>query len=99
VDYDYLTSHQPGAVHAPLAFLSGQLFSRDLRTIYESLELPIWVPHATRGDFKDFSDSGWAADRGNWTFTPFATGALPHFERPLEFMTALDAFMADAPGS
>lgn len=94
VDYDYLTTHQPGARHAPYAFVSARLFSRDIRTLYERLELPVWVPHATRGDFKDFSESGWARARPNWTFTPFETGALPHFEQPDAFMTALGEFLA-----
>ena len=38
LDYDYLTTHQPGARHAPYAFVSGRLFSRDIRTVYERLD-------------------------------------------------------------
>ena len=55
VEYDYMTTHQPGAEHAPFAFLSGRLFSRDIRDLYERLTQPVWMPHGTRGDFKDFS--------------------------------------------
>ena len=82
VDYDYLTTHQPGAKNAPYAFVSGRLFSKDIRSVYRRLTLPVWVPHATRGDFKDFSANGWALARPNWRFQPYPTGALPHFEQP-----------------
>jgi pimeloyl-ACP methyl ester carboxylesterase len=94
VEYDYLTSHQPGAKNAPYAFVSGRLFSSDIRRVYEALTLPVWVPHATRGDFRDFSGADWARQRPNWRFDPLPTGALPHFERPAEFMAAFDRFLA-----
>jgi pimeloyl-ACP methyl ester carboxylesterase len=96
VDYAWLTSHQPGARHAPYAFLSGRLFARDIRAVYERLAIPVWVPHATRGDFRDFSETAWAQARGNWRFTPMPTGAMPHFERPHEFMRAFAEFLARA---
>lgn len=92
LEYDYLTTHQPGAKNAPLAFVSGRLFSADIREVYDRLELPIWVPHATRGDFRDFSDAGWAQAKPNWTFEPFPTGALPHFEQPEAFMASFERF-------
>jgi pimeloyl-ACP methyl ester carboxylesterase len=94
VDYAWLTAHQPGARHAPYAFLSARLFARDIRAVYERLTLPVWVPHATRGDFRDFSETAWTSARGNWTFTPMATGAMPHFEQPREFLQAYAAFLA-----
>jgi pimeloyl-ACP methyl ester carboxylesterase len=96
LDYDYLTSHQPGARHAPYAFVSGRLFSADIRGVYERLDLPVWMPHATRGDFKDFSEAGWAKARPNWTVQPFDSGALPHFERADEFLAAYDRFLEAA---
>ena len=44
VDYSYLSSHQPGAEHAPLYFLSGKLFTPDVRRrVYERLEVPTLV--------------------------------------------------------
>ncbi len=96
LDYDYLTTHQPGARHAPYAFVSGRLFSRDVRTLYERLTHPVWMPHGTRGDFGDFSEVGAVASRPNWQVQPFATGALPHFERPDEFLAAYERFLAAA---
>jgi len=98
VDYAYLTAHQPGARHAPLAFLSGRLFSRDIRDVYERLTQPIWLAHATRGDFKDFSEVGWTQARGNWTVRAFPTGALPHFEEPETFLEEYEAFLAGTGG-
>ncbi len=92
--YDYLTSHQPGAKNAPYAFVSGRLFSKDIRTIYERLTLPVWMPHGTKGDFGDFSEADWTKTRANWRVQPFDTGALPHFERSDEFMVSFERFLA-----
>lgn len=78
----WLNAHQPNAVHAPLSFLSGRLFSRDIRTVYEALECPIWMAHGTRGDFRDFSGAAWTQLRANWQTHVFEAGALPHFEHP-----------------
>lgn len=89
IDYAVATARPAGAEHAPFAFLSGRLFSKDVRLLYESLELPVWVPHGTRGDFKDFSESEWARALDNWTFDAFTTGALPHWEKPKEFEVGL----------
>ncbi len=102
-EYDYLTAHQPGAKNAPYAFVSGRLFSRDIVSVYQQLEMPVWVPHATRGDFKDFSAAGWTKARSNWRLQPYDTGALPHFEQPQRFLADYDRFLqavpADQPSS
>jgi pimeloyl-ACP methyl ester carboxylesterase len=91
--YCYLTSHQPGARHAPLAFLAGRLFSGDIRDIYERLDRPVWLPHASRGSFKDFTGADWAKRRTNWTVQPFNTGALPHFEQAAAFNEQYERFL------
>ncbi|MEJ2603849.1 MAG: alpha/beta hydrolase [Gammaproteobacteria bacterium] len=96
--YDDLTTHQPGAENAPYAFLSGRLFSKDIRDVYERLRMPVWLAHGTKGDFSDFRGAEWTADRENWTVDPFDTGALPHFERPDEFFSAYQDFLATADG-
>lgn len=95
VEYDYQTARQPGARHAPLAFVSGRLFADDVRLLYESLELPVYVPHGTRGDFGDFSGADWTRDRDNWTLQALDSGALPHFEVPEPFFAGLEAFLAE----
>jgi len=89
----WTNARQPGARHAPLAFLSGRLFARDIRNVYERLTMPVWVPHGTRGDFKDFSGADWTAARPNWRLQAFDTGALPHFEQPAAFGAAWRAFL------
>jgi len=98
IDYAWKSAHQPGARHAPYAFVSGALFSTDIRDLYEQLTMPIWVPHGTRGDFKDFSGADWALARDNWLFEAFPTGALPHFEMTDVFNDALRGFLADRSG-
>jgi pimeloyl-ACP methyl ester carboxylesterase len=92
--YDYLTTHQPGAYHAPYAFVSGRLFSSDIRRVYGALELPVWMPHGTRGDFGDLSEAGEVAGWPRWWKQPFQTGALPHFEAPEAFFGAYNRFLA-----
>jgi pimeloyl-ACP methyl ester carboxylesterase len=94
VDYSWRTTHQPGADHAPFAFLAGRLFSADIRTVYEKLTLPVWLAHGTRGDFADFSESGWVRQRKNWDVQAFDTGALIYFEQPEVFCRRWDAFLA-----
>lgn len=98
LDYDYLTAHQPGARHAPYAFVSGRLFSRDARAVYERLTVPILVLHGTKGDFQDFSGIEWTRGRANWDVVPLDAGALPHFERLPEVMARYRPFLAQPHG-
>jgi pimeloyl-ACP methyl ester carboxylesterase len=90
----------PGARHAPIAFLSARLFSGDIRTVYEGLarheRLPVWLPHATRGDFKDFSGADWVRALPHWRVEPMPSGALPWFECPEHFHAGLDDFLDGA---
>ena len=71
-DYDYLTTHQPGAQHAPYYFVSGFLFSEDILRIYQSLTLPVWMTHGVRGDFVDYSNKSAVEGRANWTIEVIA---------------------------
>ncbi|RAI35420.1 alpha/beta fold hydrolase [Rhodoplanes serenus] len=98
-DYDYLTSHQPGAEHAPFYFVSGFLFSRDITRLYEQLQMPVLAIHGVRGDFVDYTQLREFGRRPNWTVKSFRSGAFPHFEMPGEFVRAYDAFLADAAAS
>ncbi|MBZ8132227.1 alpha/beta fold hydrolase [Afifella sp. IM 167] len=96
LEYDYLTTHQPGARHAPYAFVSGKLFSGDIRAVYERLAMPVLLAHGTRGDFSDFTEADWARARKNWTVKPFKTGALIPFQAPEPFFAAYEAFLAES---
>lgn len=98
VEYDWLTAHQPGAQHAVWAFATASLFSADIRHVYERLRMPVWMPHATRGQFSDFTEAGFVREKPNWTIRPFATGALPQFEKPDTFWQALQQFLQEAEG-
>jgi pimeloyl-ACP methyl ester carboxylesterase len=91
--YDVITARQPGAEYAPLRFLSGFLFSRDIHDFYERLTLPVWMSHGVRGDFTDYGSASMVADRPNWRLTVYQTGALPQFEVPAQFCHDYDAFL------
>ena len=95
-EYDYQTTHQPGAQHAPYYFVSGFLFSEDILRIYQSLTLPVWMSHGVRGDFVDYSNKTVVEGRANWTIDVFQTGAMPHFEAKETFVSSYDAFLASA---
>ncbi len=98
-DYDYLTTHQPGAQHAPYYFVSGYLFSKNILKIYLSLTLPVWMSHGVRGDFTDYSAKKQIVGRPNWSIEVFPTGAMPHFEARDAFIKAYDAFLARLPSA
>lgn len=93
--YAVATAREPGARHAPLAFLGGGLFSADIHAVYESLVQPVWASHGVRGDFTDYRGlAPLAAGRPNWRVSVFQAGALPYFELPAEFGAAMDDFFA-----
>jgi hypothetical protein len=94
--YAVRTAQEPGAEHAPLCFLSGALFSADIHAVYEALAVPVWMCHGVRGDFTDYRGKAFLAQRPNWRFTTFHTGALPFFEVGAEFRAGYDAFLASA---
>lgn len=93
--YGYLTARQPGARFAPLYFLSGKLFSADIRQIYDGLSLPILVIY-NRDRFTGYETLSEYKERPNWRLVRLeGTRGLPHFERPQETCAALEAFLRD----
>ena len=92
--YDLLTTRQPGARFAPLYFVSAQMFSADINTLYETLTAPVWVSMATRGDFTDYQGRHTVAGSANWQFHVVEGGALPYFEDLPGFTRRLDPFWA-----
>jgi pimeloyl-ACP methyl ester carboxylesterase len=94
LDYDYLTTHQPGAQHAPYYFVSGFLFSQDVLRLYQSLPMPVWMSNGVRGDFIDYGNTTLVEGLPNWTVTVYQTGAMPHFEVLDKFVRDYDAFLA-----
>ncbi len=92
--YDLLTTRQPGAEYAPLHFLAAGLFSADIHTLYDQLGMPVWMSHGVRGDFTNYSGSGFVRHKPNWQFSRYPTGALPQFELPERFCADLQTFLA-----
>jgi pimeloyl-ACP methyl ester carboxylesterase len=96
VDYDYATSHQPGAEIVPLYFISGALFTPDaLETLYKKVTIPglvIYDQDAYTGfdGLPELLDacSNWQAQR----ITP--SKGLPHFENLEQTVKVLEDFWA-----
>lgn len=80
VDYCYVTAHQPGARHAPLAFLAGRPFSEAPLETYKKLTLPVWMAHGNCGSFSSFPGKSAVEHRPNWTIDVFDSGAMPQFQ-------------------
>ena len=96
VEYGYATSHQPGARYAPLSFISGQLFTRDIReTVYERLTQPTLVLY-DRDEFTSFDALPTTLERRpNWAAERIApTKGMPHFEQLERTTAALDRYWA-----
>jgi pimeloyl-ACP methyl ester carboxylesterase len=91
--YDLLTTRQPGAEFAPLHFLSAGLFSADIHTLYDQLQMPVWMSHGVRGDFTNYRGSSFVQTKPNWQFTVYPTGALPYFELPARVNADLQTFL------
>ena len=94
--YDYLTTHQPGAQHAPYYFVSGYLFSDDILDVYRAMKLPVWMVHGVRGAFTDYTEKKRVASLPNWRIDVMQTGAMPHFEMRETFIAAYDNFLASS---
>lgn len=93
-EYDYLTTHQPGAQYAPLYFVSGKLFTPDIRrSVYNRLSQPVLVLY-DQDAFVSFDLLPQTlSERSNWQAVRIApTRGLPQFERRGDTIQALDAF-------
>ena len=95
--YGIETARQPGAQFAPLYFLSGELFSADLHSIYARFTHPVFMSHGVRGDFTNYRLEGMIADRPKCRLSVYQTGALPYFEELERFCADYDEFMAEGP--
>lgn len=87
------TTRVPGAWHAPLQYLSGRLGSADIHTVYEGLTQPVWMSHGVRGAQSDFRAMKALPSLLRWRRTAFVTGAMPHLERPREFIDVFQRFL------
>lgn len=101
-DYAHATAHQPGARHAPLAFVSGRLFTPDASArLYARLtEHPVLVV-ADQDPYIGFDLlPGFVAGHPNWRTIALAPHrGLPQWERLPDLVAALDAFWSGAAGN
>ncbi|MBB1074047.1 alpha/beta hydrolase [Rhodoferax sp. 4810] len=95
--YNIISARQPNAEFAPLAFLSGILFSADIHTVYEQLTLPTLVIHGTRGDFTNYKMLDIVSGKPNWQVQVLETGAMPYFEVPQAYFAIQDRFLRGTP--
>ncbi|WP_342450044.1 alpha/beta hydrolase [Thiorhodococcus minor] len=97
IDYAYATSHQPGARHAPLTFLSMRLFTPDAITaLYEPLgALPVLVI-ADQDPFVGFERLGpFLLQHPSWRRVGLPPHrGLPQWERLEDTLLTLDQFWA-----
>ena len=94
LEYDYLTTHQPGARFAPLYFISGALFSPDIReTVYAALPQPALVLYDT-ASFVSFDElPGFVARHPHWETARIAPARdMAHWEQPDAVAAALERF-------
>lgn len=96
VAYGYAASHQPGARHAPLHFISGKLFTPDIRaTVYERLAQPTLVIYDRDGFVSFDALPALLMRRPNWRAERIVpTLGLPQFEETARTVAALDRFWA-----
>jgi len=91
VEYSYRSAHQPGARHAAIAFLSGDLHTLTVvDSLYASLRVPTLVIYNT-DPFSSFERlPEFIAGRDGWDAVQIAgTNGLPHWDKPSETLEAL----------
>lgn len=94
--YSYRTSHQPGAHHAPLYFVSGKLFTPDIREkVYSKLQMPVMVLYDSDAFVRFDLLPAHVEQHTNWQAERIApTRGLPQFEQMEEVARRLDQFWA-----
>jgi len=91
--YNLMSVRQPGARHAPYAFIAGALFTRGVAHLYARLRQPVWLARGLNGEFAQFDGLASLGPPANWTTDAFDAGALPYFEDPDDFMLRYGAFL------
>jgi pimeloyl-ACP methyl ester carboxylesterase len=92
--YNLLTVKQPGARHAPYAFVGGALFTRGVAHLYAQLKQPVWMIHGCKGEFAKVPGLEGFSPSRSWSIESIDAGAMPYFEQPEEFGRRYDRFLA-----
>jgi pimeloyl-ACP methyl ester carboxylesterase len=92
--YNLLTVKQPGARHAPYAFVGGALFTRGVAHLYAQLRQPVWMIHGCKGEFAKVDGLERFAPSRSWSIESIDAGAMPYFEQPEEFGRRYDRFIS-----
>lgn len=95
LEYQRLTTSQPGAEHAAYDFISGAAWSADALTVYERLTMPVWAPYGKRAGMHSFDKIDRALAWPNWLAQAYDSGAFLHFQNSGRFFPAFDRFLAD----
>jgi pimeloyl-ACP methyl ester carboxylesterase len=97
IEYGYETSHQPGARFAPLAFLSGELFTADVnRHVYNSLEVPVLAIYDPDGYVSFEELEPFVRNHMNWVSVRLSnTRGMPHWEHLTDTAATLEYFWKD----
>jgi pimeloyl-ACP methyl ester carboxylesterase len=92
VDYQWRTTHRPGARFAPASFVGGYLDpDRDLGATLASLDAPVTLVWGTEADRPPLSAGRDLAERaGARLVTVDPARLLPHAEHPEAFLDAVD---------
>jgi pimeloyl-ACP methyl ester carboxylesterase len=95
--YAWATAHQPGARHAGLAFLSGELFTPEIRWLaYERLRLPVLVLYDRSVNTSFELLPALLRARDNWEAARIGPARdLLHWERPVETVAEMDEFFRE----
>lgn len=99
IDYAWQTAHQPGARFAPLTFVSGRLFTPDVRERhYAAVTAPALVLHDDAPYMTFDALPAFAERHPNWRGERIGpTRGLPHFERLDDTVAAIEAFWRTVP--
>jgi pimeloyl-ACP methyl ester carboxylesterase len=94
VDYAYATSHQPAAQYAPLDFLAGVLFTRDVReNVYARVSCPSLVVYDTDPFVKFDALPAFVARHSSWRSERIVpTRGMPQFEQLPRLTRTLESF-------
>lgn len=91
IDYEWTTSHQPGARFAPASFLAGYLDpEEDIGDVLVDLDVPVTLVWGRSADITPLADGRKLAERAEARLVVVDDSKLlPHMEHPDAFLDAL----------